>query len=76
MRRLALSLLLLPVLLAAPARAAGPEVGIADDRLLLAGGATAQSAVDRWAQLGVDDVRIYALWSRKTPRWTASARPG
>jgi len=56
--------LLLLLVLAVPARAAGPEVGIADDRTLLAGGPQADAAVAEWLQLGVQQVRIYALWSR------------
>jgi hypothetical protein len=52
------------LLLAAPARAAGPEVGVADDRVLLAGGPKADRAVGEWRDAGVDVVRIFALWSR------------
>jgi hypothetical protein len=55
---------LLLLVLAAPARAAGPEVGIADDRILLAGGPEADKAVAEWQDLGIQRVRIYALWSR------------
>jgi hypothetical protein len=61
--RLLLAALLLLVL-AAPARAAGPEVGLADDRILLAGGPDADAAVAEWQELGIQQVRIYALWSR------------
>jgi hypothetical protein len=63
-RRAALGLLAAALLLAAPARAAGPQLGIADDRILLEGGAQADQAVADWAALGVQQVRIYALWSR------------
>jgi hypothetical protein len=56
--------ILLLLVLAAPARAAGPEVGIADDRVLLAGGPEADAAVADWQHLGIQQVRIYALWSR------------
>jgi len=68
-RRLALLTVLLAALLppAGPARAAGPEVGIADDRVLLNGGQDAERAVAEWRELGVDVVRIYALWSRIAP---------
>ena len=52
---------------AAPAHAAGPQLGIADDRLLLQGGAEADQAVLEWQQNGVQTVRIYALWSRLAP---------
>jgi hypothetical protein len=55
------------LIFAAPARAAGPEIGIADDRILLAGGQAADEAVAEWAALGVQQVRIYALWSRVVP---------
>ena len=56
--------LLLVLVLAAPAQAAGPEVGIADDRVLLAGGPEADAAIAEWQRLGIQQVRIYALWSR------------
>jgi hypothetical protein len=56
--------LLFVFVLAAPAQAAGPEVGIADDRVLLAGGPEADAAVAEWQELGIQQVRIYALWSR------------
>jgi hypothetical protein len=65
--RLLFAVLAALVLLAAPARAAGPELGIADDRVLLAGGADADKAVLEWQQHGVQTVRIYALWSRIAP---------
>lgn len=62
MRPLLAALILL--VLAAPAHAAGPEVGIADDRVLLAGGPEADAMVAEWRDLGVQQVRILALWSR------------
>src|SRR3954454_22096319 len=52
------------LVVAAPARAAGPELGIADDRILLAGGPAADAAVADWVRIGVEQVRILALWSR------------
>jgi len=70
-RRLLLALLAALVLSPSPALAATPEVGIADDRVLLAGGPQAASAVAQWRALGVDTVRIFALWSRHAP----AARP-
>ena len=75
-----LHLLLLAVLagslLAAPAaRAAGPEVGIADDRVLLAGGAGADQAVADWAALGVDVVRVHAMWNRIAPGVNDTSAP-
>ena len=65
--RLTLAVLAALLLFAAPARAAGPEVGIADDRILLNGGPDADKAVKDWAALGIQTVRIYALWSRIAP---------
>ena len=52
---------------AASAHAAGPEVGVADDRLLLDGGADPDRVVEEWKANGVDVVRIFALWSRIAP---------
>src|ERR1044072_7229359 len=56
------TLLLLFVFLAvaAPARAAGPEIGVADDRVLMAGGAQADRVVAEWQANGVDVVRVFA----------------
>jgi hypothetical protein len=69
MKRLAPALLALLLLLPAQAaRAASTEVGIADDRILLAGGPRADKAVAEWRALGVDSVRIFALWSRIAPK--------
>jgi hypothetical protein len=68
--RLALAVLLAALLLtagAASAHAAGPEVGVADDRLLLVGGADPERVVGEWKANGVDVVRIFALWSRIAP---------
>ena len=62
--RLLTAVLLTLLVLAVPARAAGPQLGIADDRILLAGGQQADAAVADWAGLGIQQVRIYALWSR------------
>ena len=59
-----LLVLLVLLILAAPARAAGPRLGIADDRILLAGGPAADQVVNDWAKIGIEQVRIYALWSR------------
>jgi hypothetical protein len=67
-RRLSLAVAAAALLLVpATAHAAGPEVGIADDRVLLAGGPRAAAAVAEWRALGVDTVRIFALWSRHAP---------
>ena len=68
--RLALAVLLAALLLAAgaaSAHAAGPEVGVADDRLLLEGGADPDRVVEEWKANGVDVVRIFALWTRIAP---------
>jgi beta-glucosidase/6-phospho-beta-glucosidase/beta-galactosidase len=73
--RLLLSVVLLLVL-AAPARAATPEIGIADDRVLIPGGPLADRAVAEWSALGVDTVRIFAHWGRiAPPRKPAGFRP-
>ena len=52
---------------AGTARAAGPEVGVSDDRVLLVGGADPDRVVGEWKANGVDVVRIFALWSRIAP---------
>lgn len=59
-----LLVLLTALVLAAPAQAAGPQVGIADDRILLNGGPEADEAVADWSAIGIEQVRILALWSR------------
>src|SRR4051812_23029169 len=63
--------MLLPLVflaLAAPARAAGPEIGVADDRVLMAGGAEADRVVAEWRANGVEVVRIFAQ-STRVERW-------
>jgi hypothetical protein len=65
--RLVLSLVLLLVVAAPAARAATPEIGIADDRILLNGGPVAERAVAEWSALGVENVRIFAHWARIAP---------
>jgi hypothetical protein len=65
-RPLVLALLFL-ALAATPADASSPEIGIADDRILMTGGRTADRAVAEWRAMGVDTVRIFALWSRIAP---------
>jgi hypothetical protein len=59
--------LFLLLVLAAPAEASTPEIGIADDRILMAGGPLADRAVAEWRAMGVDTVRVFALWSRIAP---------
>ena len=61
--------------LPAAAHAAAPETGIADDRVLLAGGQAADDAVAAWAALGVDVVRIHAAWNRIAPAHDATGPP-
>jgi hypothetical protein len=65
--RLLLAVLAAFFVFAVPARAASPALGIADDRVLLQGGPQADQAVAEWKQLGVQEVRIYALWNRIAP---------
>jgi hypothetical protein len=67
MRRLLGLLLLLVVVPTAPAHAGAGEIGIADDRILMGGGAPADRAVAEWSAMGVDTVRIFALWRRIAP---------
>ena len=71
--RLTLAALAAVLILAAPAHAAGPELGIADDRILLAGGPLADEAVAEWADMGIEQVRILALWSRIAPNHAEGA---
>src|SRR5690242_10075134 len=61
-------LLLVALVLAAPARASGPEIGVADDRVLMAGGAEADRVVAEWQANGVDVVRVFAQ-STRVERW-------
>ncbi len=54
----------------APASAADgvrPEVGMEDERLLLAGGPQAVDAVAEWRTLGVEVVRVHARWNAAAP---------
>jgi hypothetical protein len=57
------------------ARAAGPEIGVSDDRVLLAGGSKASKMVDEWKRDGIDTVRIYLLWSRVAPGAKSKTMP-
>jgi hypothetical protein len=69
MKRLILPLLaLLTLVPATAAHAKSTEIGITDDRILLAGGTLADKAVQQWHDLGVDNVRIFAQWSQIAPR--------
>jgi hypothetical protein len=60
---------------ATTAHAAGPQLGIADDRVLLGGGAPAEQAVQEWAKLGVQQVRVTAMWNRIAPSPRSKTRP-
>jgi Glycosyl hydrolase family 79 C-terminal beta domain len=51
------------------------QTGIADDAVLLGGGPDADEAVDDWAAMGVDTVRIQVNWARIAPAPTAAAPP-
>jgi hypothetical protein len=68
-------LLLLMLVFAAPAAAAGPPVGIADDGIMLDGGPEADEAIAEWKKLGIDDVRILAYWSYIAPGTTSRKAP-
>jgi hypothetical protein len=60
---------------ATTAHAAGPQLGIADDRVLLGGGAPAEQAVQQWTKLGIQQVRITAMWNRIAPSPRSKTRP-
>src|SRR3954452_1177074 len=69
LRRTLLIFLVLAAALPAAA-AAGPLVGMADDRVLLSGGPAADQAVAAWAADGVDVVRIFGQWDERRT-WAA-----
>lgn len=77
--RVILTLLLSAVVaggaLTAVAHASGPQIGVTDDRILLAGGPKADKAVAEWKADGVDVVRIFALWSRYAPSPNSKKAP-
>jgi hypothetical protein len=60
---------------ASAAHAAGPQLGIADDRILLGGGAPATEAVQQWKNLGIQQVRVTAMWNRVAPSPRSKTRP-
>jgi hypothetical protein len=61
---------------AAPARAAGPEIGVSDDQVLTyTGGAAADRAIAEWKQNGVDNVRIVVRWNLVAPGARSTRRP-
>jgi hypothetical protein len=71
---LAAVLLLLP---AAAHASSSMETGIADDAALLnePSDARAKAAVDAWAALGIDDVRIFVQWQAIAPANAATTAP-
>lgn len=75
------SLALLALVLAAALAASGPasarylQTGIADDAVLLNGGARADQAVADWQAVGIDTVRIQVPWARVAPDPRATTPP-
>jgi Cellulase (glycosyl hydrolase family 5) len=70
-----LSLLLLAAT-AGPARAVGPELGIADDRVVVQGpAAQANQAVASFKALGIDTVRMFVQWRRVAPSSSSRTQP-
>ena len=58
------------VALAAPASASarsGVEIGMEDERLLLSEPGRAPAVVAAWRELGVDVVRLQAVWAKIAP---------
>jgi hypothetical protein len=60
---------------ASAAQAAGPQLGIADDRILFDGGAPAIEAVQQWKSLGIQQVRLDAMWKQIAPNPKSQKRP-
>lgn len=78
--RLSLVLLALAIGLGAGATSAqaarSMTIGIADDRVLLKGSdAHATRAVDHWAKLGIDVVRVHAVWGAIAPEMRSKTMP-
>jgi hypothetical protein len=70
--------LALLAVLAGPAHAwadADGEVGLEDERLLLSDPSVARDAVQDWARLGVDVVRIHARWGSIAPGRDRRTKP-
>jgi len=74
-RALVAALCALAALPAVAAAAPGMETGIADDAVLLGGGAAAAQAVSDWQQLGVDVVRVHARWVAIAPGAKSAQQP-
>ncbi|WP_205698396.1 hypothetical protein [Conexibacter sp. SYSU D00693] len=60
---------------AAAADAASLEVGMADDRLMFAGPASAHETARTWAHMGVDSVRLHVRWVAVAPSPGARSKP-
>ncbi|MEA2285047.1 MAG: hypothetical protein QOJ21_1090 [Solirubrobacteraceae bacterium] len=60
---------------AVPADARFMSVGMADDAVLIRGGAEADEAVAAWAALGVDTVRLQVSWARIAPNRDSPVAP-
>ena len=78
MRRLTILLGMLLSLVAVPAAHAysSPEVGMADDGILLNGSdAQVTSTVSAWQGLGVTSVRIFARWGFVAPSPSSKKMP-
>ncbi len=75
--RTAVLVVLLAIGLCAPSAASGRVMltGIADDAVLLSGGSEADDAVQEWAAMGVDTVRIQISWARVAPDPTSATPP-
>jgi hypothetical protein len=78
--RLSLTLAVLAIGLGAGATSAhaarSMSIGIADDRVLIKGSdAQASSAVRAWSDLGIDVVRIHAVWGTMAPQLQAKKMP-
>jgi hypothetical protein len=77
-RRLSLLAILLAAVwaaLAPVARAAGPEISIEDERLMLTDPAQAPAAVQAWKAVGIRTVRIHARWWVLAPGLHAKRMP-
>jgi Cellulase (glycosyl hydrolase family 5) len=75
-RRVLVFALLLTALMAPVARAVGPELGMADDRIVVQGPpAQADQAIASFKALGVDTVRMFVLWRRVAPGPNSQTQP-
>jgi Cellulase (glycosyl hydrolase family 5) len=75
-RRCLLITLLLLAATGSTAHAVGPELSIADDRVVLQGPPQqAGQAVAAWKALGIDTVRMFVQWKRVAPSLNSSKQP-